>query len=47
MDALGDEFSLTSLGVLPILVGGINDQVALFELGMEAIHDGVANGPMR
>ncbi len=34
VDALGDKLPLTTLGILPVLVRGINDQVALFKVGM-------------
>lgn len=34
VDALGDEFALTALGILPVFVGGVNDQVSLFKVGM-------------
>lgn len=47
VDALSKKFPLTTFGIPPILVRGINDQVTFFKIGIKPIDNSVANGTMR
>lgn len=47
VDALGTEFLLTTFGVRPQLVGAVNDDVSLVEIGLKSLDGFVACRAMR